>query len=279
MRRFEFQKAQPYRTAFSAAAPAVSGGLLFRWRDFGTGSGWPGAGYDRRRTDPLSDGLCPPKRRGGSDSKNCTVGAHNLFPLSIAGILLGICISWRAVAALCDGGIWLFLVLFCLLLYGGFRYEWSIIGAGGLWPALYSDTALLFSAGGSLLGNICRFSQSVLWERAAVCACGIWPGLLASACRMRSGAAGGRVCGIAGFAMVFTADVGTDLGMIQKRGRGFPWQKMILHAMVHFWRRKKVPPRTRSVPTCGMSHSLQNTCKTIRTVPFGKPRMKWSAII
>lgn len=162
-------------------------------RPFGTGPVGPGAGHHGGRAAAVSGGLRPPGGRGSAHCPDGSVGPGDLFPLSAVCISAGVRLHRGGAAALCDGGLRLFSVLFRVLLHGGLRRGRRAAGPGGVRPAVHGDPALLFPAGGGLLGDVRGTGGRVLWERTADCPCGLRPGLLGPVRRLLSGRCW-RVC-------------------------------------------------------------------------------------
>lgn len=195
MRRIEHENIDEaaHGPAAHAAPPASAGAVLPGRRPFGTGPVGPGAGHHGGRAAAVSGGLRPPGGRGSAHCPDGSVGPGDLFPLSAVCISAGVRLHRGGAAALCDGGLRLFSVLFRVLLHGGLRRGRRAAGPGGVRPAVHGDPALLFPAGGGLLGDVRGTGGRVLWERTADCPCGLRPGLLGPVRRLLSGAAGGCV--------------------------------------------------------------------------------------
>lgn len=158
MRRIEHENIDEaaHGPAAHAAPPASAGAVLPGRRPFGTGPVGPGAGHHGGRAAAVSGGLRPPGGRGSAHCPDGSVGPGDLFPLSAVCISAGVRLHRGGAAALCDGGLRLFSVLFRVLLHGGLRRGRRAAGPGGVRPAVFGDPALLFPAGGGLLGDVRR---------------------------------------------------------------------------------------------------------------------------
>ena len=96
------------------------------------------------------------------------------------------------------------------MLHGGIRSGRRTGGAGGIWPAVPGNAALLFPDGRPRLGDLCCSGEPVLWERTAFSSRDLRAEVVEAFGAVRRGTAGGRVCGIVSAAGFPAACVGAD---------------------------------------------------------------------
>ena len=217
MSQIGLEETKPHRADIFVASFGVVSPLFFGRHFFGTGPGRKSSGCYRSGANRVSAWICG--SGGRCDTPGNAVSAGALLPLSAFCGSSWVCIHWGGAAAVLNGSIWFFVIVFCLLFYCFVWWKWCFACTGGFWSAVCGDIAGIFSSGRSCVGKFRGTGVSVPWEGTAHSAYRLRSYLVASGRSMCWDFAGWHVYGFVFFTVATSGGPGPYFGVIYLRRR------------------------------------------------------------